>query len=201
MESNMKKLMFICLLIISVCKGADSWDQAVQDIPDWQQREVLDLLFKQIDALPANFNPLQLRVLDLSHNQLIALPANFNPLQLQFLYLDHNRLGALPANFNPPQLEYLYLNNNGLAALPANFNAPELRMLDLSYNNILVINPTRLLEQFPRLEHIDLSNNPELYQENIQELRDKALAARRNNLTIIAENIRPEGQAIKGSEE
>ena len=78
-------------------------------------------------------------------------------------------------------------------------------MLNLSNNNILLINPARLLEQFPKLEYIDLSNNPQLYQKNIQKLRDAAriarIADRRNFLRIIAKNIRPEGQDIKGSEE
>ncbi len=246
----MKKLIFISLLAISVCKGADdkptlwewltlstsafltplerdpsygSWDQALQAKPNWQQREILDLGFNRIAAIPANFNPLQLRVLDLSHNQLIALPANFNPPQLRRLYLDHNRLGTLPTNFNPPQLQELYLENNQLIALPTNFNPPQLRRLYLDRNRLGALpanfNPPQLeylylrgnqfdhiypeiLDKFPNLKRLDLSNNP-IYEggtDGVNALRAYAVE-HYPNLEIIADNILPgdpPGIDIKG---
>ncbi len=196
----MKKFIFISLLVITqyglsgYIKAADegtqqideaadpneSWNQAVQNIPNWQQRAVLNLVSKQIDALPANFNPPKLELLNLNRNQ----------------------LGALPANFNPSQLRRLCLNHNRFAAIPDDLELHELMLLDLSDNDIQKFNPARLLMQFPKLVRIVLSNNP-LDPANIQDLRDAAIAARRP-LDIDANDIlppRPEGDDIKGSEE
>ncbi len=218
----MKKFIFISLLVITqyglsgYIKAAAagpqqieeaagpyaSWNQAVQGIPNWQQRVNLYLSGNQIAAIPDGLELHELQGLYLYSNQIAAIPDNFNPPQLRRLSLRNNRLGALPANFNPPQLQILDLDGNMLVAIPDDLELHELRWLHLSNNNILVINPKRLLEQFPKLKRIDLSNNPQLYHENIQELRDRAReAGRGDSLTIIAENIRPEGDGIKGSEE
>jgi len=173
----MKKLIFIFVLVISFCKAADidvGWLNAVQGIPDWQQEANLHLNNNNIGAIPDNFNPLNLQLLDLSNNNIVAIPDNFNPPNLQLLVLSNNNIGAIPDNFNSPDLQYLYLRNN----------------------QIEEINPKRLLEQFPNLIYLDLSDNP-LHPDNIRDLREEADAADRN-IEIIADNIRPEGQDIKG---
>jgi len=152
----MKNLMFIFLLVIPFCKAADpdqSWYDAVQHIPNWQQQAELNL--------------------------------------------DDNQIGAIPDNFNLHNLRYLNLINNQIVAIPNNFNSPDLRTLSLSNNNIDQINPERLLEQFPQLVYLNLSNNPNLHLKNIEDLRDAAARAGRN-IEIIANNIRPGGQDIKG---
>jgi len=156
-----KKLIFISLLVISVCKGAAgpyaAWDQALQGIPNWQQQVLLYL----------------------SGNRIAAIPVNFNPPELQGLYLDHNRLGALPDNFNPPQL----------------------LVLNLSHNQFDHIYP-EILNNFPKLRRLDLSNNP-IYEggpDGVNALRQYA-AEHYPNLEIIADNILPgdpPGIDIKG---
>jgi len=172
----MKKLIFISLLVMPFCKAADpdqSWHDAVQGIPNLQQHEVLFL----------------------NNNQIQAIPANLNLPNLQALHLNNNQIAAIPANFNPPELRELHLSNNLIQAIPDDLELHELRRLDLSYNDIREVNPARLLEQFPRLEYINLSNNP-VYQEYIQDLRDAAYAANRN-IKIIADNIISKGSGIK----
>ena len=176
MENTMKKLMFIFLLVIPFCKAANpdqSWHNAVQHIPNWQQQVELSL----------------------NNSQIVAIPDNFNPPNLEWLYLDNNQIVAIPDNFNPPHLQILDLINNQIVAIPDNFNSPNLQRLYLDNNNIQEINPKRLLEQFPHLVYLNLSNNP-LHPADIRRLRELAQEAGRN-IDIIAENILPEGYGIK----
>ena len=172
----MKKLMFIFVLVIPICKAADpdaSWYQAVQHIPNWQQQNNLYL----------------------GNSQIVAIPDNFNPLNLQLLDLNNNQIVAIPDNFNPPNLQQLYLRNNHIVAIPDNFNAPNLQTLVLNDNHIEKVDPKRLLEQFPNLVYLNLSNN-RLHPADIMDLRDAFTAVGRN-INIIADNILPEGHGIK----
>ena len=100
MENTMKKLMFIFLLVISFCKAADpdaSWNQAVQNIPDWATSTELNLAYNQIQAIPANLTLLNLEALNLAYNQI----KKFDPKRLleQFPKLDALNLS------NNPQLD------------------------------------------------------------------------------------------------
>ena len=68
----MKKLIFISLLAIPLCKAADpyeSWNHAIQDIPNWQTQETLNLSSKEITAVPDDLQlPLTILDLNLSNN-------------------------------------------------------------------------------------------------------------------------------------
>ncbi len=144
----MKKLMFISLLVIPFCKADDpdqSWYQAVQNKPDWQQQRTLSLIGKQIQAIPDN---------------------------LDF----HN-------------LEWLHLNDNQIQAIPANLTAPYLRTLFLGNNSIDYVDP-QIINQFPRLNRLELNKNP-LTQENVDQLRAATLQANRHIL-IVANDIGPQ---------
>jgi len=96
---------------------------------------------------------------------------------------------------NWQQEEVLRLYNNQIVAIPDNFEAPNLQWLLLNKNQIDEINPERLLEQFPHLVYLNLSNNP-LHPADIRRLRDLAQEAGRD-IQITADNILPEGHGIK----
>ena len=179
--------MFISLLVITqyglsgYIKAADdpdaSWNQAVQNIANWQQQVLLYL----------------------SNNQIQAIPDNLNLPRLEQLYLSNNQIQAIPNNLNLLNLQELRLSNNQIQAIPNNLNLLNLRGLYLSNNRIDQFDPNRLLAQFPHLAYLELSDNP-LDPQNIQDLRDAADKADRN-IEIIANNInppRPEGEYIKG---
>ncbi len=159
--------MFIFLLVIPFCKAADpdqSWYDAVQNIPDWQQQQNLDLAHKQIQAIPANPN----------------LP------QLRGLYLTYNQIQAIPGNLTLPNLQILHLYNNQIQAIPGNLTLPNLQTLYLSHNYLDYVDP-QIINQFPRLNFLNLNQNP-LTQENVNELRAAAQQANRN-IQIIADDI------------
>ena len=116
----MKKLIFIFVLVIPICKAADpyaSWYQAVQHIPNWQQEYELFLNNNNIGAIPDNFNPPKLLRLDLSNNNIAAIPDKFNAPNLELLDLGNNNIQEV----NPqrllvqfPKLSYLDLSDNPL---------------------------------------------------------------------------------------
>lgn len=178
-KNKMKKLMFIFLLVMPVCKGAvdpyTRWNQAVQAIPNWQQAQDLNLVDQQIEVIPAN-------------------PDTPN---LRSLLLARNRIAAIPDNFNPPMLTTLGLAHNLIEAIPYDLELHVLRVLDLSYNNIQEVNPERFFQQFPMLMYLNLSGNAQFDLRNIQDLR-KAAAKVNRHITIVVKDIRPEGQDIKG---
>ena len=95
----MKRLMFmlIFLLVIPFCKAADpdeSWNQAVANMPNWQQLENLDLRSKGITKIPVNLKLPNLMRLNLTGNDI--------------KYVDLEILEGLP------NLRLLVLNKNPL---------------------------------------------------------------------------------------
>ena len=75
--------MLIFLFVIPFCKAADpnesweyeSWNRAVQDIPDLKNEVDLQLNDKNIDAIPDNLDFPHLQVLRLNGNDLTAIPS------------------------------------------------------------------------------------------------------------------------------
>ncbi len=164
----MKKLMFISLLVvIPFCEAADpdqSWYQAVQDIPDWQQQ----------------------RDLALNNNQIQAIPDNLIAPNLRYLALNNNQIQAIPDNLIAPNLRALILNFNLIQDISDNLTLPNLEELFLDNNHIYYVNP-QIFNQFPRLRYLYLDQNP-LTQENVNELRAAAQQADRR-IHIIADDI------------
>ncbi len=218
----MKKLILISLLVITqyglsgyikaaaeepqqIEEAADpyaSWNQAVQNIPNWQQVADLVLWWKRIEAIPADLNLSNLHSLDLLGNNIKAIPDLTSLINLRQLGLNINQIKAIPALNLPSNLVTLQLNNNKINAIPASLELDKLRSLDLSFNHIKKFNPKRLLQQFPQLNYLNLNRNP-LTQENVTALRNAATAAYRE-IEIVSDVIRPEaeeGLYIKGSEE
>lgn len=119
--------------------------------------------------------------LDFIECQLIAIPDNLNLPRLKDLSLYGNYITAIPDNL--PQLRHLYLNNNRITTI-GNLNLPNLQHLDLTNNQIAAINPN-VLDQFPNLERLFLSQN-HLKGDNINHLKGYALIRNLNHhhLTI-----------------
>jgi len=168
-------------------------------IPNFRQStslDVLDLGNNQIAAIPDNFNPIYLDDLYLHSNYIKAIPADLSLNFLKVLDLSGNQIEAIPA-LNSRWLEELYFENNKITAIPESLELSGLKKLGLSENDIEKFDPKRLLKQFPNLEWLNLSSNPRLDPRNIQDLEEEASAAKRT-IEIIADDILPEGQDIKG---
>ncbi|KAG0627992.1 hypothetical protein M758_2G242300 [Ceratodon purpureus] len=129
--------------------------------------------------------PTALETLDLANNQLESLvPASFGDLQnLTSLNVANNRLtGSIPVSFGSLKLlSTLNMSGNNLTEIPLELNScPRLSVVDLSRNGIQGIIPFQnlenlttlhlrdnrlqgnfsvLLNTFPQLQDLDLSNN------------------------------------------
>ncbi len=189
MGNQIKKLMLIYLLVIPICKAAapdERWYQAVQDIPNWRDTFWLNLIEKQITAIPDGFNPNNLQRLNLSNNKLTTIPANFNPPNLQILWLQNNQLTTFPANLQ--NLQFLYLDNNRIETIPIDLNLPHLRKLNLNSNWIEAI-PAHL-HSSNNLRELDLSdNNIEIIPDNIDFPRLSTLNLEENHIKHVNPEI------------
>ncbi len=112
---------------------------------------------------------------------------------------DHAVSAALKKNQRIEEQTALKLRNTMITQIPEDITLPYLERLLLNSNRIERLNPETLLQQFPELEYLDVSDNP-LDPENIDDLRSAAQKVNRK-IDIIANNInppRPEGENIKG---
>ncbi len=90
-------------------------------------------------------------------------------------------------DLNPMLMETLNLYNTRIESIPRNIQSSKLRWLYLNENNIHSIEPHQLLKQFPKLEELDLSENP-ISQDDVNNLITKAKETH-PNLKIIANHL------------
>ncbi len=158
----MKKLIFISLLVIPFCKAADpceKWHQVIQEMYTIPELETFNLSEQEITQIQKTFDLQEQEILDLQDRDIDAIPHDLKLPKLLYLSLDNNKITALPG---------LYL--------------PKLRALDLDNNKIGYIAP-EILQQFPELRVLNVSNNP-LTKENVDQLREA-----RPDLEINADGI------------
>ncbi len=185
----MKKLIFISLFAIPLCKAADDkppsgWKRFVskfkkdgtkkKEDAEKTDTESLDLSGQQLVAFPTKekLSP-KLTHLNLNDNQIRSVPFNleFYLEELRSLSLANNLLEAIP--YDMSKLQYLDLRNNKITEiLAAIFHNSELVELNLS-NNQLKYFTSEILEQTPQLQFLDLRGNP-LNEKNIEELKKAA---------------------------
>ena len=120
----MKRFIFISLLVMPFCKGADvpkSWEQATQNISDSDLEKAveLELIHEQIEAIPENLGDLLpcLEKLNLNYNLISAIPDNLRLSEVWALWLVGNRIEYIDPEkiFTQfPNLVYLNLSKNPL---------------------------------------------------------------------------------------
>ncbi len=191
----MKKLIFIFLLAIPLCKAADpyeAWNLAIERTHEWQQLDYLNLVSRKLQIVP-DFEHNVVRTLSLNDNLLQEVPNFQNLPLLEILSLSNNRLQDFPSLSNLLLLKKLYLDENQIQDIPSNLNLLQVELISLRFNNInQIAEPKTLLQQFPNLGKLDLTGNDQLDSRSVQDLRDAATEANRN-IRIIADNILPEG--------
>ncbi len=113
----MKKLIFISLLVIPLCKGAasvpESWTNALKrkNISNVLQSKSLMLSGQGITALPDPLYLPKLQVLDLSNNPITALPKRLMTSNLKRLYLSDTDIKYIDPQIleDVPRLKHLNL--------------------------------------------------------------------------------------------